>query len=153
MIHFEKMRVSEFEKFTGEMTPEYAKDLEKSMLITAEDAKQRAEDQLQQLLPEGMETEGHHFFTVKTDEKQEAGALWIFMNTDEKRAFIYDIVVHERFRGQGYGKATLAKLEEVVREMGGNAIGLHVFGDNERAEKLYRKMGYEVVSMNMLKRI
>jgi ribosomal protein S18 acetylase RimI-like enzyme len=32
-------------------------------------------------------------------------------------------------------------------------IGLHVFGHNERASSLYRKMGYEVTDLTMYKEI
>jgi ribosomal protein S18 acetylase RimI-like enzyme len=37
--------------------------------------------------------------------------------------------------------------------MGLRAIGLHVFNQNTSAQALYRSLGYEVTSVNMLKHL
>jgi RimJ/RimL family protein N-acetyltransferase len=58
-----------------------------------------------------------------------------------------------RPRGQGLGTAALAALEEWARARGITTIGLHVFGDNEGAWRLYRRLGYIETSVQMEKRL
>jgi ribosomal protein S18 acetylase RimI-like enzyme len=65
--------------------------------------------------------------------------------------FIWDIEVVEAARGHGYGRAALAALEPIARDLGYDAIGLHVFGDNEIARGLYRSSGYVETDVSMRK--
>ncbi len=44
-------------------------------------------------------------------------------------------------------------LEVLARELGYDAIGLHVFGDNEVARALYRSAGYVETDVTMRKRL
>jgi len=61
--------------------------------------------------------------------------------------------VQPEFRGHGYGRAALLLLEPLARELGYDAIRLHVFGDNEVARRLYRSTGYTETDVSMLKRL
>lgn len=67
-------------------------------------------------------------------------------------AFIMDILIFEKYQGRGYGKETMAALDDEVRKLGLKQISLHVFGHNERAFRLYQKMGYEVTDIQMTKK-
>lgn len=101
-----------------------------------------------------METEGGYLFSVKEKEQQTpVGHLWFNVLEQEKGpvAFILDILIYDEFQGQGYGQAAMTALEEKVRELGLNRIGLHVFGHNQRAFRLYQKMGYTVTDIQMFK--
>ena len=51
-----------------------------------------------------------------------------------------EIVAHRR--GAGIGTALIAAIEEEARRRGVPAIGLGVGLDNDRAERLYRRLGY-----------
>jgi RimJ/RimL family protein N-acetyltransferase len=44
-------------------------------------------------------------------------------------------------------------MEEKAREFGIQKIGLHVFPYNDVARRLYEGIGYEVSSLNMIKRL
>ena len=68
-------------------------------------------------------------------------------------AMLYFIGIFEPYRRRGYATQTLRLLEEQVRGAGLDDIRLYVFGHNTRAWALYEKMGYEVVSTTMGKRI
>jgi len=59
--------------------------------------------------------------------------------------------VEEMFRGRGYGRSIMLLLEEKAREMGLKSLGLHVFGSNQVARRLYEAVGYEVTNVNMKK--
>jgi len=70
-----------------------------------------------------------------------------------ERAFLCDIKIYEDHRGKGYGKGALMKMEEFLRDMGVKFVELNMFGDNRVALELYRKMGYGLTSIQMLKEI
>ena len=65
--------------------------------------------------------------------------------------FIWDIEVAPEARGLGHGRAALQALEPIARELGYDAIALHVFADNEVARNLYRSSGYVETDVSMRK--
>ena len=81
------------------------------------------------------------------------GHLWVHADEERKRAFLYDIVVFERFRGRGYGRSIMDLLDTTLKQMGMETVELHVFAENSIALNLYKKQGYNVVSCNMLKEL
>jgi len=60
----------------------------------------------------------------------------------EIRAVIANLAVDRECRRQGVGRKLVAEAEATAREWGYDYIWLLVEEDNERAQKLYRKMGY-----------
>lgn len=65
--------------------------------------------------------------------------------------FIYDFNIREDLRGNGYGRTTLEKVEELIRQMGIGKVSLNVFGYNHAARALYEKMGYQITGIGMTK--
>lgn len=61
-------------------------------------------------------------------------------------AYIERLVVAPRFRRQGMARRILAAGEDLARENGKRAVGLHVSGNNLAARKLYESEGYAEVS-------
>ncbi|MFI7026227.1 GNAT family N-acetyltransferase [Micromonospora sp. NPDC049900] len=49
------------------------------------------------------------------------------------------------------GRKLLAAGEDVVRRHGVSSLELNVFGDNDRARRLYQSSGYRVVTQQMRK--
>ena len=47
----------------------------------------------------------------------------------------------------------MRSLEDEVRRLGDSSIGLHVFGHNAPARRLYEKLGYSETHINMVKRL
>ncbi len=121
----------------------------------AAEAVARATAQLKQILPAGRETPGHEFRSILAEDGQPVGHLWFGPQhgAGPAVAFIWDIAAVAGSRGQGYGRATLEALEPVVRELGYESIGLHVFGNNEVARHLYRSVGYLETEVSMQKRL
>lgn len=62
---------------------------------------------------------------------------------DEKVAWISILIGEKGYRGQGFGEKAMILLEDQCRVMGYEKIELGVFRFNERARKLYKKLGYE----------
>ena len=56
---------------------------------------------------------------------------------------MHDIVVTARFRGQGVGRALLARAQDHARSRGCCKLTLEVLEGNERAIALYRTMGFD----------
>lgn len=57
-------------------------------------------------------------------------------------AYVANLTVEKGFEGLGIGKKLMSKAEEWAKEQGFDRIALHVFVENERAQELYRKIGY-----------
>ena len=54
------------------------------------------------------------------------------------------LAVDPAFEGRGAGQALMEALIELARERGGQRVTLRVFAPNERAQRLYKRLGFEV---------
>jgi ribosomal protein S18 acetylase RimI-like enzyme len=103
-----------------------------------------------QFFPGGRLIDGHLLFTVESDG-EDAGWLWIGPSSDPSSWWVWDVAVHEEFRGRGIGRATMLLAEDVARSQGARSIRLNVFAYNEPAIRLYDALGYETASMHKQK--
>jgi len=71
--------------------------------------------------------------------------------TKEEQAFILSLAVTKESEGLGVGRLLMQKAEEWAQERGIRLLSLNVFALNEKALRLYRKMGYDIDSMRMVK--
>lgn len=154
MIKLVQMDESTFQLFLGQSTRDYAEDKVKSGAWDSETAMKQSQEAMTRFLPKGLHTEGAYLYSVvEISSDSQVGYIWF--NVSEGRsgreAFIYDIYIFEPFQGKGYGKQAMLALDEEAREMGVTRIGLHVFGQNNRAFELYKKMGYIVTDITMSK--
>lgn len=107
--------------------------------------------QFQELLPDGLNTPGQHLFGIHDAQGLLVGTLWVAERRPMHMAFIYDIEIAAEHRRRGYAREALTALEAVVRGFGLSSIGLHVFGDNHGAIRLYEAAGYQVANLTMKK--
>jgi GNAT superfamily N-acetyltransferase len=68
-----------------------------------------------------------------------------------KHGHVADIVVAESHEGRGIATALLERAEEWSRAQGYDWMTLGVFEQNERAERLYQKLGYRRDVIRLLK--
>ncbi len=73
--------------------------------------------------------------------------------TGEAHGHVSDIVVDPQQEGRGVGRALLAAAEDWARSRGYRLISLNVFGDNDRARRLYEAVGYGTDTVKMVKEI
>jgi ribosomal-protein-alanine N-acetyltransferase len=66
------------------------------------------------------------------------GGMWLVID----EAHITNIAVREKYQGQGYGKELMKELMKTAHWLGAQRITLEVRVSNERAQNLYRKMGF-----------
>ena len=111
-----------------------------------------SEAQFNELLTDGLDTPGQWLWSVVDAGGYEVGILWVARRR-AGHAFIYDIEMNPSRRGEGFGTATLLALEDWCRANGFDSIGLHVFGHNEGAWRLYKRLGYIETSLQMEKRL
>ncbi len=57
-------------------------------------------------------------------------------------AFIDEMYISDQHRGQGIGTEALKLVKNEMQAFGLNALHLEVSRDNERAQRLYRKIGF-----------
>ena len=83
------------------------------------------------------------------------GTIWfaVLGTSAHPPAFIYDFEIFEEHRRKGYGMQALLALDEKVKQMGLDAVQLHVFAHNTTARSLYERAGYVVSSLNMRKEL
>lgn len=118
----------------------------------ADKAQRLADAQFTELLPDGLATAGSWLWSVVDAAGDEVGILWVARRKDG-HAFIYDINMNEGRRGEGFGTAAMLALEEWCRANGFATIGLHVFGHNDGAWRLYKRLGYKETSVQMEKHL
>lgn len=131
----------------------YAQENVKSGRWTRDEALSRSEADFKSLLPDGLDTAGHYLWSVMDAAGDDAGILWVSTDRRPGYAYIYDIEMNPDRRGQGLGTATLAALDDWCRANEINTIGLHVFGHNQGAWQLYKRMGYVETSVQMEKHL
>jgi ribosomal protein S18 acetylase RimI-like enzyme len=152
------MNAEQYERFEQRSLADFADEKIKAGTWTAEEAPERAAESFARFLPQRLDTPNAHLYMlVYSDEqrREEAGYIWfnITEGLQGKEAFLLDILVYDSYQGRGLGTLAMGALELEARRLGAVRIGLHVFGHNERALHVYRKLGYQVTDIQMGKEI
>lgn len=153
MITLRPMTDAEYDPYAAALLESYAESRAKNIGTTLDEERAASAKQIAELLPNGLHTPNHYFWRVVNEAGEPVGVLWVHVLPEQARAFIYDIEMGADQRGKGYGRATLEAMEAALKPLGVSNVGLSVFGDNAVAQRLYEKMGYEVVATNMKKAI
>jgi ribosomal protein S18 acetylase RimI-like enzyme len=156
MVQLIPMDEATYERFLEWAMPNYAQEQVQAGTWKPEDARQLAEKAFESLLPEGLSSP-NQYLDVLVDETRDRriGFLWYGVRDGEGERFaaLYEIVIFESYRRQGYGSASLRALEKRVKELGVSKIVLHVFGHNEPARALCRNLGYVERNVTMAKEV
>lgn len=149
------MTEAEFAAWRGPAIRAYAEDKSRSLNISEEEAMALSVDSFDKELPQGLGTANNYLFTARNEDDTPVGMAWIAVDTARgvTTAFVFDILIEEPYRGRGYGRSVMLALEEEARKHGVTRMGLHVFGDNPRAQALYARIGYKVTDVSMAKDI
>lgn len=71
----------------------------------------------------------------------------------DRYAYVRDLVVHERHRGGGIGRALMQAVHRWARERGLDQVRLMVWEFNQPALAFYQALGYDTLNRNMVKRL
>lgn len=128
---------------------DYARDIDESTTLDADEAMAKSIDDFAVLLPDGFGTADQALFDVRDAADGVVGMLWLARRAPTAY-FVYDVVIEAAARGRGLGRATMHAAAEWVREQGGDVLALNVFGRNHVARALYLSLGYRVVVEEMV---
>ena len=151
MVKLEPLQQNDFEVFLERGIREYAEDHVRNGNWSPEGALERSRKEFEQYLPEGLLSNDQYLYSIQNENGDKIGVLWV--QVKERKAFILDFVIEKGFRGKGFGKQALAALDEKLRAMDAESVGLHVFGDNVTAQELYKKAGFQISGIHMNKKL
>lgn len=151
MVNLEPIQQEDFERFLERGIREYAEDHVRNGNWPAEGALERSKKEFEHYLPDGIDSKDQYLYSIIDDSGNKIGVLWV--QVKEQKAFIYDFIIDEAFRGKGYGKQAMMAMDEILKSMNVESVGLHVFGDNITAQELYKKMGYQITGIHMKKEL
>src|SRR5262245_29649254 len=130
------MTEEDFQRWREPKIRQYGIDKARAGNWEAADAQRLSEQSFREMLPQGLATPGQYLFALE-DETASAkvGFLWFVVNRDgpHPAVFVYDFIIFEAFRRQGYAEQAFRQLEAQVKAMELDTIALHVFGHNHAA--------------------
>jgi ribosomal protein S18 acetylase RimI-like enzyme len=145
------MKIEDFIGYKNILIADFAKDKELAEGMSKEDALKVSMESTERLLPKGLDTENNFIFTIFLNIVKPIGYIWFAKNKNE--VFIYDFIINEKFRGNGYSKLAMTELEKEVKKHEISVLKLHVFGNNKIARNLYKNQGFIETNVQMKKEL
>ncbi|MCO6183660.1 GNAT family N-acetyltransferase [Leuconostoc fallax] len=147
------MKSKAFQEYISFAVNEYAKEKIEVGSWSTKQAQQNAQMTYDRLLPKGLNTP-HHFLYSIYDDTVIVGYIWFGAdNENQSRAFIFDFEIYHDYQNNGFGSQALKLVSNEAKKMGFDTIGLHVFGNNDKAIHVYQKSGFDITDIKMQKKI
>jgi ribosomal protein S18 acetylase RimI-like enzyme len=156
MIRLTPMNEAAYQAYLAAAVREYAEDKIKAGNWQPEEALERSAQEFRKYLPAGVATKDNYLYDIEDEALGiKVGMIWLgrIMQGAKPAMFIYDFVIDEAHRRQGYGEQAMLAAEVQATALGYDTIALHVFGHNHAARALYEKQGYEITNINMAKKL
>jgi ribosomal protein S18 acetylase RimI-like enzyme len=148
------LRDDEVPGFLEGLRDEYVRELMEDAGLSEERAEEKAASDHAALFPGRKPQPDQHIYVVERETGEPVGhVFWAQRSAPGSgpRAFLYQIFISEPFRGRGHGREAMQLLEDEVRAAGLPGIDLNVWGGNDLARSLYRKLGYAEQAVFMTK--
>ncbi|MCF3183618.1 GNAT family N-acetyltransferase [Streptomyces polychromogenes] len=139
-----RLREEEYADWYAREEASYTADIVRSGALTPQQAKEKADRDFAEHLPQGYLTPGHAFYALEAGGEV-VGSGWVNHGFLPGVTFGFSLEVYEEHRGRGYGRAAMAVGEWAAREGGDEVLMFNVFGGNEVAMSLYDSTGFTVV--------
>lgn len=126
---------------------ELAKQGKENGMWKEEEAYEKAKQEQDKGMANGVNTEDNHLYLVHSAELGgDVGEIWIGKIIVENMAycFLFDIHIYEQYHNKGYGKEAMRAIEKEALAYGYQAIRLHTFRNNIKAQEMYKGIGYKV---------
>lgn len=150
MIHLNPLTEQEFQEYLAFMISDHAREITKNFNLTLQAALEESEMMMSDLWKDGLLTEGQYLYNIQDSTTYEkVGILWYGLIPEINQAYVYHIFIDDLHRRKGYGKKTLEILQSMLKQSGIESIGLSVFGKNDVAYQLYKKLGYKNTRISM----
>lgn len=153
-MEFKNLNHEQFIDFLKISIPDFAQNKIDSLDWSKEDALNLSTQAFHRLLPQAELTPDHLLLGIYEKDLY-LGWFWVKLNHPAlfPSAFIYEFRIFEAYQNQGYGSLALDELALVLKAKGIQDVYLHVFGHREKALRLYRKKGFDVIDLTMRKRL
>ena len=145
-IRLRAMTAKEYEDFYEYSKIHHADELIEEINLTADEAMAETEKELQEMLPDGLETKDNCLMTIEdAADHRTVGFIWyLFEMTDwVRQIFLCDFVIQEQERRKGYASAALYEMERQAKTHGCQESVLFVANDNLPARNLYARCVYD----------
>lgn len=150
------MTEGEFQMFLAYSIQEYAQNKVVKGQWNEEEAPHKAEQQYQQILPQGLQTPTHYFWMVMDQQlAKKVGIVWFALREQdgEQQALVYDVKIFEEFRSRGYVTHASQLLAKKAAELGATTVSVRIFGHNLATREMYEKLGYVVTDTSITKKL
>lgn len=148
MVSLRPLREDEYPAWNEAHRVEYERGMVEFAGMSRDAARAKVAHDVPSVLPDGLSTADTCFWVIEDDGRR-VGTIFLGIRAGE--AWLYDIVIDEAERGRGFGRAAMLALEDEVRALGHDSIGLNVWGGNAAARGLYRSLGYAERAVHMRK--
>jgi GNAT superfamily N-acetyltransferase len=145
MVRLVPLTEAEFRESFERAVVRHASDSVHRGVWTKEGASEASRKELGGYLPQGRETDGHHFVKVVDESNgKQVGEAWYFVREEggKVRFWVDWLWTDPAQRRRGYATAVLQQLSHEAAKRGADRIGLNVFLDNPHALALYTKLGF-----------
>ena len=153
-VRLRPLRDDEVPEFIAGLREGYVQGLIEDAGLSEHEAEEKAASDHSALFPGGKPQPDHHMYVVERATGEPVGhVFWAERSAPGSgpRAFLYDVFISEPFRGRGHGREAMQLLEEEVRGAGLPGVDLNVWGRNDLARSLYRRLGHEERAVFMSK--
>lgn len=147
LISFKKMNKDEFRVYSKWSVKAYAEHLvkagdERFRFIALKAAKSEFND----IFPDGADSKDNYLYVVINEKGEKIGVIGYQKSPfEENAAFVTENVIKEEYRGLGYGKSALVKLQEDAKEKGFAKMVLNCFKHTPVSFSMYEKNGFKVI--------
>ncbi|MFI1505615.1 GNAT family N-acetyltransferase [Streptomyces sp. NPDC020597] len=139
------MTPAEFPDWLDSEKTAYVSGIVRAGALSLEEAVRKSDRDFAELIPEGLATADHTFLVLEAAGER-IGAGWLRHGHLPGVTYGYSLHVHERHRGNGFGRAAMAAGEQAVLAAGDDTLMFTVWGGNDVAMSLYTSAGYQVVA-------
>lgn len=146
-ISFKKINGDEFRIYSKWSVKAYADHLIKSGDERFRfKALRAAKGEFRDVFPDGADSADNYLYIVVNEDNEKIGVIGYQKSPfEENAAFVTENVIKEEYRGKGYGKSALIKLQEDAREKGFSKMVLNVFRHTPVSFAMYEKNGFKVI--------
>jgi GNAT superfamily N-acetyltransferase len=154
MIRLVPMTKVEFDDFLEGDIRLFAEENVRSGYWDKTGALEKSRREHKRLLPDGMVTRNHYFYTIRKEDDTALGTLWMKVDLSSQAkpfGFIHNLEIHKPFLEKDYAAQAMLELEKIASGFGLKQLNLLVFAHNEDDQSFYERLGYSVKSMFMIK--
>jgi len=143
------MTGDQFQLFTQTAIPLFAQNKILNGDWPAETAAQKAAEAFQQLLPQGLDSPGHFFYSIIYRQDMVGYCWYALETTSPATLYLYEIWIEDNKRDLGLGTIAIEELQAIGRAQGASLLRLHVFGINQRALSFYQRLGFQITDYQL----